>query len=182
MDEKRLIARAKRDPQAFGDLYELYIDRVFKYVKVRVGDTTVTEDIVSDIWFKALKSIDRYDHRGKPFAAWLFTIVSNSVKDHYRQKKTVVPLGQVEDTLISPDKRTDSVLTSIEINRSLGNLTNEQREAVLLRYAGDLQIRDIAAVLGKTEGAVKGLLTRALKCLREEMKGGQRDDTMATVS
>lgn len=182
MDEKRLVARAKKDPEAFGELYELYIDRVFKYVKVRVGDETATEDIVSDAWLKILDNIGRYHDDGKSFAAWVFTIVANTVNDHYRKRRTVVNLQQVEDSLISPDESRDSIFASIEINRMLKTLTETQREAILLRYAGDLRIQDIAEILGKSEGAVKTLLARAMKRLREEMEGGKQNDTEESVS
>lgn len=170
MDEKYLIARAKQDSQAFGRLYELYNDRISDYIKARVTDKTTVEDIVSDTWLKILGNIHRYNDQGTSFAAWAFTIARNTINDYYRQRRVTVSLQQAGEHLVGVEAPRDNVLFTMELDRMLQTLPESQREAILLRYGADLKVQDIAQMLGKSQGAVKARLTRALRRLREEMK------------
>ncbi|MHB1418744.1 MAG: RNA polymerase sigma factor [Bacillota bacterium] len=173
VDDKQLVRRAKHDPEAFGQLYELYFNRVYRYVLSRVGNPGWAEDVVSEIWFKVLNSIKKYDDRGTPFAAWLFTVAANTIKDHYRRQKPAIPLEAIEGSLALPDAE-QGVLSRLQMEQAISRLTSDQQDVVLLRFTADLPLKEIAISLGKTEGAVKALLVRALNVLRQEfIKGGK---------
>lgn len=175
MNEKHLISQAKNSPEAFGELYELYFKRVYRYVIKRVANREVAEDIVADIWLKVLDKIHTYEDMGRPFASWLFSISANTVKDHYRRHRQVVNFENVEGILYSEGKE-EAVLSRIDLDEAISNLTPSQQEVVLMRFEEDLKFREIGASLGKSEGSVKALMIRALKALRESMnKGGNKD-------
>src|SRR5256885_17148405 len=88
-DEQALVERAKRDPNAFGELYDRYLLQIYRFVYSRVRDQTIAEDVTSEVFMKALKSIGRYQDTGKPFSAWLYQIAVNSVADRYRAARPV---------------------------------------------------------------------------------------------
>ena len=88
-DEQALVERAKRDPNAFAELYDRYLLQIFRFVYSRVRDQTVAEDVTQEVFMKALKSIGRYQDTGKPFSAWLYQIAVNSVADRYRAARPV---------------------------------------------------------------------------------------------
>jgi RNA polymerase sigma-70 factor (ECF subfamily) len=175
MDEKHLISRAKTSSEAFGELYELHFERVYRYVAKRVSNREVAEDIVSDVWLKVLDKIDTYEDMGRPFASWLFSISANTVKDYYRRHRQVVNFEDVEEILYSEGKE-EEILSRIHLDEAITNLTPSQQEVVLMRFEEDLKFQEIAASLGKSEGSVKALMVRALKALREYInKGGNKD-------
>ena len=96
-DEDKLIEQAKTDPEAFGKLYELYVDRVYNYIYYRVGNEPDAEDLTAKVFYKALNHIPHYHNRGKPFAAWLYRISRNLVANWYRdsQRRQMVALEKV---------------------------------------------------------------------------------------
>ena len=93
--ESALVARAKKDSQAFGELYERYVDRVYSYVYSRVQNVEDAEDLTARIFYRALDRLDGYEDRGLPFGAWLFRIAHNLVANWHRDqgRRTFVPLS-----------------------------------------------------------------------------------------
>lgn len=171
-EERDLVERAKEDPEAFGQLYDLYFDRIYSYVYRKVGDRTLAEDLTSDTFYKALTHIKQYRYTGQPFAAWLFRIAGNTVTDHFRSRRptqsldTGLPLASDVEAPEEAALRTDE---RAQIRRVLEQLTPEQQDVVLLRFTGDLPLKDIAEIVGKTEGAVKALMFRALHSLKAKL-------------
>jgi RNA polymerase sigma-70 factor (ECF subfamily) len=85
--EEQVIERSKKDPRAFGELYEKYFDRIFNYIYRQTDDEELAGDLCSQTFVNALNNINRYEFRGFPFSAWLYKIAGNEVNKHYRKNK-----------------------------------------------------------------------------------------------
>ncbi|GAC1319922.1 MAG: hypothetical protein NVS2B16_35360 [Chloroflexota bacterium] len=163
-----LADAAKRDPHAFGELYERYHARVYRYVYHRVGSIPDAEDITAVVFMKALEGLSTYHSTRSSFAPWLFRITRNAVIDFYRRRKNQQPLDDLDQAAgdIEPlgqalqNERRDTLYTLVQ------DLSAEQREVVLMRYAADLSFREIASVMKKNEPAIRMLLHRGLRRLR----------------
>lgn len=172
--EEDLVRRAqKRDPEAFGQLYEEHFDRVYRYVVLRVGNQTDAEDITQQIFLKALENISSYRWRGKPFASWLFRIAHNLVVDHWKKKgrekvASVDPeeLDQMAESSDDPAASAELKFDIKQLSAACRRLSDGQREVISLRFAGGLSVAEAAQVMGKSEGAVKVLQHAALVKLR----------------
>lgn len=179
----RLVRRAIRgDVEAFGGIYDAYVDRVYSFVRSRIGDQHDSEDITETVFLKAFEAIGSYDRRGLPFGAWLFRIARNSVIDHTRRaKRAPEPTESVEDK-IGPDPVMieDVVASRVDgevVRRAVAMLTEDQAAVIACRFFWDMDIRSTANALGRTEGAVKALQHRAVRSLArllEEMSGDER--------
>lgn len=121
---------------------------------------------------KALAHIQGYQHTGQPFAAWLYRIASNLVTDYYRSKR---PLASLDDHLqlpadgVTPEEAALQLDDQQAVSRAIRTLSPDQQDVVLMRFAGDMKLKDIALALGKTEGAVKALMFRALGSLKNKL-------------
>lgn len=171
--ERALVEQAKTDPEAFGRLYDQYFQRIYSYIYRRVNDRETAEDLTEDTFMKALGAIKTYRDEGLPFAAWLFRIAGNLVTDHYRRHRPVMVIDDdlpLADPGESPEEsalRTDS---RNEVARALKHLTREQQDVVLLRFGDGLRLKEIADMQGKSEGAIKALMFRALHSLRGKLQ------------
>lgn len=176
-EEAEMVARAQHDPLAFGELYELYFDPIYRYVHKQVGSHQETQDIVAETFFKALRGIHGYTFSGRPFLAWLYSIARNCTIDYYRRQRREL----VGDDF-APWVATNWQEIEAEIERraiiehALSILTAEQQEVLRLHYLEDMKFKDIAAVTNRSEGAVKALALRALNRLRAVLvKEGEKD-------
>lgn len=168
-DEQALVERAKRDPNAFGDLYERYFVQIYRFVYSRVRDQTAAEDVTSEVFMKALKSIGRYQDTGKPFSAWLYQIAVNSVADRYRAARPVEDLDDQRDLAVRGPALEDVAAQRDELRRIwsvVETLPSQQRVAMVLKFQEDMKIEDIAVAMGKTPGAVKLLIHRGVTKVR----------------
>jgi RNA polymerase sigma-70 factor (ECF subfamily) len=167
-DERMLVEAARKDPARFGELYELHFDRVYAYVSRRVRDRAAAEDVTSEVFHKALKNIGTFEWRGVPFVAWLFRIASNALADRARrdarERTVAAPEAFVEMNLAEIDGR-------VRLFRFVDDLPGDQRRVILMRFAEERSIREIAQELGRSDGAVKQLQFRALENLRARMGG-----------
>jgi RNA polymerase sigma-70 factor (ECF subfamily) len=150
-------------------LYEEYYDKLARYVYTRIGDKSESEDLASEVFLKALKSIKSYRDTGLPMQAWLFKIAHNLVVDHLRKvsKIKTVPIDTVE--IVDENDPVDMAEKNIEIEKvdvAMKQLTEEQREVIRLRFFGGLTSREAAAVLNKNDGAVREMQRAALEKLR----------------
>jgi RNA polymerase sigma-70 factor, ECF subfamily len=166
-DERLLVEAAQKDPRRFAELYETNFERVYAFVVRRVGDRDVAEDLTADVFQQALANLARFEWRGVPFAAWLYRIAANAIVD--RSKRTAR-----ERDLPPPDEPTAVELDEIEhrarLFRLVDGLPADQRRVIVMRFAEQKRIREIAEALGRTEGAVKQLQFRALETLRSHMR------------
>ena len=166
--ERLLVEAAQKDPARFGELYEIHFERVYAYVAKRVGDRAAAEDLTSEVFHRALASLPRFDWRGIPFAVWLLRIAANLIVDRWKQVGREV----VEDP---PEQVIEVCPVEVEhrarLFRMVELLPEDQRRVVIMRFAEEKSIKEIAGELGRTEGAVKQLQFRGLQNLRARMGG-----------
>jgi RNA polymerase sigma-70 factor (ECF subfamily) len=167
-DDRFLVEAAQADPARFLELYDRYVDRIFAFVSRRTGNRAVAEDITSHVFEHALRTIGQFQWRGVPLSAWLFRIASNALADHWRER------GRATDQL-PPDVPDAGELDDLErrlvLYRQVDRLPQLQRDVIRLRFVEEKSIREVAAALGRSEGAVKQLQLRALERLRKSMGG-----------
>jgi len=150
-------------------LYEEYYDKIARYIYVRIGDKSESEDLASEVFLKALKAIKSYRDSGPPMQAWLFKIAHNMIVDHLRKVSRIrtVPIDTVD---IADDNDpvdiTEKKIEMEKVGAAMVQLTEEQREVIRLRFFGGLTSKDAAAVLNKTDGAVREMQRAALEKLR----------------
>jgi len=170
-DESALIRRAKTgDRVAQGQLYEHYVDAVYRYMLYRTGNHQTAEDLTAEVFSQMLTAIERYEDRGVPFGVWLFRIARARLVDHWRlnkrQQDQVINFSDdVEEFLIgteAPDLRHEYA----DLIQALGYLTAAERELILLRFASGMNNQDIAMVVHSNPNAVKSMMYRALRKLR----------------
>ena len=173
-EERRLVEAAQQDRACFGDVYERYFELVYGYVARRVRDRAATEDLTSEVFRKALANIDRFKWTGAPFGAWLLRIASNVIADRAkRQAKDGVRVDEPSLELAARSNSRQTQQTELEeserrawVIRQVDELPDDQRRVVRLRFAEEKSISEIAAELGRSEGAVKQLQFRAFQTLR----------------
>jgi RNA polymerase sigma-70 factor (ECF subfamily) len=177
-DEALVRAAKSGDASAFGELYERYRDPIYRYCLSRTGTAHEAEDLTSDVFVKALQSIDRYQERGLPFVAFLYRIARNAAIDRSRTLKQ--PLS-VDELVTEPASRQNvEADATLAVDRSilltaLTKLKTEHRDVIVMRFIEGYSALEVAAALGKTEGAVRTLQHRALERLRKEFDDAQRD-------
>ncbi len=168
---RNLVERLKRgDADAAASLYRLYADQIYRYVYYQTRDPDLAADLTSEVFLRMLEHIDRYNHRGVPFRAWLFKVAHNLVIDHFRERARFAAGEAFSDNEPAAEPELPDV-DRHRLTEALNRLTGEQKQVVLLRFIEDLDIKEVAAILGKTEGAVKALQHRALAALRRLLEG-----------
>ena len=169
LSDGELIRRAQAyDSAAFAEIYDCHYEGVYTYVYCRVNNTHVAEDLAAEAFLRALEGIGSFQFRGVPIAAWLYRIAGNLVNDYFRvqARQDVVPLqDELLPTASNPSDIVERQFTYRRLQESLHELTDEQRQVVLLRFVQGLDIKDIAYVMGKPEGAIKSLQHRALSTM-----------------
>lgn len=171
-----LLQRAQegRDPDAFDGLYLLYADRIFRYLLARLGDALMAEEVTSQVFLHLIQKIDRYRIGPKDnvaiFSAWFYRLAYNKMIDIKRkqQRKQTLPI-EYADQVASDQHVLDQVIERLsieEVLQKLHILSAQQREVILLRFVEGCNIAETAAIMDKTEGAVKALQHRALDNLR----------------
>jgi len=165
-DERGLIEAAQRDSRRFADLYETHFERVYAFIIRRVGDRHEAEDLTSDVFHQALKNIGRFEWRGVPFAAWLYKIASNEIADLVHRKARKNPIDPTDDP---SEPCYEDVENRARLFRMVDKLPSDQRRVIIMRFAEERSIREIAQQLKRTEGAIKQLQFRGLQNLRLRM-------------
>lgn len=171
LDDTVLIGRAKRrDAEAFGVLYERYVDRVYRYIAYRTSSQALAEDLTAEVFLNAWKSIERYEDRGYVFSAWLLRIAHNEVTDYYRKKQATVPLPEADvprTSSHSPGALVELLEEQQTLVAAMNQLPDEWRQVLILRFVEEFSFEEVAAVLGKSSGACRVIQHRALARLRE---------------
>ena len=172
-DEARLVHQAKSgDSEAFARLYDAYVERVYRYILFRVSEDVTTEDLVSQVFLKAWQNLDRYKIGSSPFIAWLYTIARNLVIDYYRAKKEMLPLEDARalpSDMQSPHEEVEMRFDLQAMRDGLQSLTGDQQQVLILKYIAGLPNENIAKIMNKQEGTIRGLQMRALQTLSEYM-------------
>jgi RNA polymerase sigma-70 factor (ECF subfamily) len=167
-----LVARAQAgSADAFGALYDRYVDVVYRYVYYRVGNQATTEDMVSETFLRALRRITSFTWQGRDFGAWLVTIARNLIADHYKSSryKLEVVTGEILDadrTTDGPENEVLDNITNMTLLEAVKLLGAEQQECVVLRFLQGFSVTETALAMGKTDGAIKALQYRAVQSLK----------------
>lgn len=172
-DERELVERAKHDRQTFALLYRRHYRMLATHVYRRTGDVHATEDVVSDVFLTALRTLPRYRYRGVPLRFWLLRIATNAVNRWARRQKRrwwrTVPTDGLE--LADPNgASTASPVDAEHAQRALLSIAPKYQAVLSLHYLEGLSIKDVAVVLGCREGTVKSRLARARDALRAELR------------
>lgn len=175
---RRLIALVELarngDAAAFGQLYDHYQGSVYRFLYYRVGSVTLAEDLTSETFFRALRSMSSFRWQGKDFGAWLTTIARNLATDHFKASRTRLE-HTTEDTRTldsateGPEAEVLATLTNEVLLAALEELPTEQRECLVMRFLQGLSIAETAEVLGRSAGAVKQLQLRGVRNLAKAM-------------
>ena len=167
-EERLLIEAAKRDPARFAELYSRNFHAVYVYVVRRAATRQEAEDITSEVFHQALANLQRFQWRGAPFAAWLIRIAANAIADRC-QRQSREAADPPDEELADPAR--ESVERQTALFQLVDRLPHDQRRVIVMRFAEQKSIREIAQELHRTEGAVKQLQFRALEKLRAAMEG-----------
>jgi RNA polymerase sigma-70 factor (ECF subfamily) len=163
------------DREAYGTIYTRYFGRVYGYLRLVLKDHHDAEDTTQEVFARALKALPRYEHRGRPFRAWLFTVVRNAAIDRMMERDQVTPMEEEEVARIRQGTGEVAELpdldwiTDPDLALLIERLTLLQRQVLLLRYMFDLDYRQIGAILGKSEDSVRAQNYQALEFLRERL-------------
>jgi RNA polymerase sigma-70 factor (ECF subfamily) len=166
VDEHSLIEAAQKDRARFADLYEQNFERVYAFVLRLVRDRTEAEDVVSEVFTKALNGLDHYESRGVPFVAWLYRIARNVAADRARRAGRETALDDADEPSSFDDVERRALLF-----RLVDTLPPVQRDVIVKRFAEQRTIADVARELRRSEGAVKQLQLRAIESLRAQIRG-----------
>ena len=169
-DEKRLIEAAKRDRNAFTALYDRYFDQIYSYCYYHSGRREEAEDLASETFQRALEGLDDFEWRGIPYSAWLYKVASNLMSKQRRRPAWV----ELPDPIAGPQEDNPERLwlrreQGDELHRAVRRLPQDQRDAILLKFEARLKNKELGVILGRSEGAVKLLLFRAVHGLRRRL-------------
>jgi RNA polymerase sigma-70 factor (ECF subfamily) len=167
------LARAG-DKEAFGLLFDHYHPSVYRFIYYRTRSQTLAEDLASETFFRALRSMNNFRWQGRDFGAWLMTIARNLCTDHFkagrtRLEQTTEDMGLHDDATDGPETAVLAALTNETLLTCLKQLPKEQQECLIMRFLQSMSIADTAKVLGRTEGAVKQLQLRGVRNLAKLM-------------
>jgi len=184
-DEDDVIGQAiGGDAEAFGVLYERYVTRIYNYVYYRVGNSGDAEDLTERVFIRALHHINRYNHKGLPFSAWLYRIAHNLVANWHRDnsRRREMPLDErllASQPFNFPEQELLKAEEQERLLRVIAQLPAERQELLILKFVDDLSNAEIGKVMGRTEGAIKSLYHRTLMNIRDDLKSlrSHPDDT-----
>ncbi|MGK5743014.1 ECF subfamily RNA polymerase sigma factor, BldN family [Micromonospora sp. URMC 103] len=177
-----LVERAQAgEAEAFGLIYDRYVDTVFRFVYFRVGNRQLAEDLTSDTFLRALKRIGSFTWQGRDLGAWLVTIARNLVADHFKsgRYRLEVTTGDVLDADRedrgpegSPEAAVVEHITNVALLSAVKQLNPEQQECIVLRFLQGFSVAETARAMGKNEGAIKALQYRAVRALARLLPDG----------
>ena len=161
------------DAEAFGQIYQRYERRIYRYIYYRVGSPYDAEDLTEQVFLNAWRAIGRYQQRGRPILAWLFRMAHNLVIDYYRTQKKEAGLDEelvAEKPSFNPGYLVELHEEFDELHEAIRRLNAEQQRVITLRFVEGMCYPEVAAILGKREGAVRVLQHRALIALRRILR------------
>ncbi len=171
--EEVIVGEAKKNPQAFGALYEKYFERIFNYLYRQTDDEELAGDLCSQTFVNALNNLKRYEFRGVPFSAWLYKIASNEVNKHYRKIKGKKIFSLEEVRIKELVEQSDGSWDEELINRLvefMKDLPVDMLQVLELRFYEEKDFKEIAYILDITESGAKMRTYRALDKLRKHFK------------
>lgn len=171
--DQTLLARAIRgEREAFGYLYERYMDEIHRYVFYRVADRFEAEDLTETVFLKAWEALPRFESCGINFRAWLYRIAHNTVVDYYRTRKPTsdLPADEPRDSRPSPEHQSQARDEQQQLAAAIGELDDNLQQVIVYRFINGLSHAETARVMGLAEGHVRVLQYRALQKLRQRLE------------
>lgn len=179
--ERELIQKAKSDPKAFGALYDRYYAKIFHWVLLRVAQVDAACDITSETFYKALKNLGKFTWCDISFSAWLYRIATSQIADWYRGESKCISLDRlidqsgwepedkqnVEEEIIRAEESLGRHKKFLAVQKLIAALDIKYQEVLALRFFENKKIIQIAKILGKKEGTIKSLLSRAITRIRK---------------
>lgn len=176
LEEKQLVEDAKSDSESFARLYDRYFPKIYGYVAAKVGNRSDAEDIVSDVFMKALENLHTFEWRGIPFAAWLFTIARNTLNNFYskhqksRTSELLENVHRTEDKESSPTKKAAEGELAARVREVLDQLPKRDLQVVELKFFGQMTNREIVSATGLSESHVAVILYRTLRKIKPDLQ------------
>ncbi len=175
-NERSVVQRAvKGDSSAFGALYDRYQPMIYRFVLIKVGRREEAEDITHQVFLSAWQNVAGYRHRGHPFSSWLYQIARNQVIDHYREhaRRHDVSIDKTdpEAFAVAGDHEASlgTKLALEKVRSAVGRLKPDYQDVIILRFVEDMSLKETAAALRKTEGAIKLAQHRAIRELKRAL-------------
>jgi RNA polymerase sigma-70 factor (ECF subfamily) len=177
LDEAALVERARTDPQAFGQLYENYVDRIYSYIYHRVGNVQDAEDLTARTFYRALDKFHTYEDRGLPFSAWLFRIAHNLTANWHRDhsQRSFLSLDRLWGHSTEKDAPEVQITQQEEqtaLLEAIDRLPEERRNLLGYKFGTSLSNLEIGEIMNKSESAIKSLYFRTLAALRQDLEDG----------
>ncbi|MQC26298.1 MAG: sigma-70 family RNA polymerase sigma factor [Chloroflexi bacterium] len=175
LDEKQLLQNAiNGDQQAFASIYDTYVDEIYRFIYFRVEDQPTAEDITSTVFLRAWENLGGFEIRKAPFKAWIYHIARNAVIDHYRASKSNTSLEAIHNVAdagaTSVTQPVETLVEGEKLAKLLPELTEDQRNVLVLKFVQGYSKKEVADALGKRQGAIRALQMRALQALAQLME------------
>jgi RNA polymerase sigma-70 factor (ECF subfamily) len=175
LPDTELVLLAKDNQDAFGVLYERYVEKIYKYIYYRTGNHQDAEDLTAGVFFRAMAHIENYTERGVPFQAWLYRIAHNLVANWHRDRgrRKIIPLDEFVGTGLhvdAPDSATEDKEERGQLLAAIERLPEERQQLLYLKFVSGLSNAEVGDVLDRTEGAIKSLYHRTLIALRDDIQ------------
>ncbi len=177
-----IVRRAQQgDSEAFGEIYDRYLDTVYRYIFFRVSAAALAEDLTSETFLRALRRIGSVTWQGRDLGAWLVTIARNLIADHYKCGRSRLEVSTPElvaedhvdhGTHGQPEAQTIEHLTNQTLLKAVTELPTEQQECIVLRFLDGMSVGETAQAMGKNDGAIKALQYRAVRALARLLPAG----------
>jgi len=162
--------------EAFGKLYDLYADRIYRHIYYRTSNEDDARDLTQEVFTKAWQGLPKYKRTKTPFLGWLFTISHNRVIDYYRTKKDHAYLNteiHMGGPVSSPENLAESAFTQQEVRKAILQLPEDQQQVILMNFIEGFEYNEIAEAMKKTEGNIRVIMHRGLKKMREILGGAE---------
>ena len=169
-DEQKLVKKAKDgEVEAFGLLYDHYLPKIYRFVLLKVSHREEAEDLTHQAFLKAWENIDQYNFKGYSFGSWLYRIAKNITVDYYRSLRTEVSTEEISELSVEsfPFGSLDQKIEWEGLVQGIRQLKDVEQDVLIMRFVEDLSPKEIAEVIGKSEGAVKVIQHRAVNNLKK---------------
>jgi RNA polymerase sigma-70 factor (ECF subfamily) len=180
--ERNLVSHAvKGDQHAFGTLYEMHLDAIYRYVYLRVGEAALAEDMTEEVFVKAWEALPGFRPMKSPFTSWLYRIAHNLVVDHYRRESRVGVAAELNpeaqpDLALSPEDILVEQENIAALAAAIKQLSDEEQQVIVLRFVEGMPHLQVAEVIGKSAAASRVIQHRALTALANHLGKGENSD------
>src|SRR5262245_15439696 len=172
-EEKALVEKAKTDPLAFGELYDLYYPKIFNYSLRRIGEVANAADITSEVFFKVMKNLAKFEWQNISFSSWIYKIASNEINSHFRKQRfwflslealfeepgfEVANEVDLQEEYVQAQKQLERHEDFRQVQQLLKKLSPSYQDVIVLRFFENKKIREISEITGKNENTIKSLL------------------------